>query len=110
MKQYNKKHTLMKFVIGDKVLLHTKNLRTLCPSRKLDDKYFGPFEIEDVVRLQVYCLQLPVSYGKIHPTFHVSLLEPYCQQVGEEPPNPPAVLVEGELEYEVEAILKKRTC
>ena len=44
---------------------------------------------------------------RIHPVFHVSLLEPYtastipsCTQ-----PPPPLVVVENDLEYEVEAYL-----
>ena len=49
---------------------------------------------------------------KVHPVFHVSLLEPYHanELPGRVQPPPPAVVIvteEGEAEeYEVEAILK----
>ena len=56
-----------------------------------------------------YRLDLPVAW-KIHNTFHGSLLEPYIETT-EHGPNyaePPPELVEGEPEYEVEAILDLR--
>ena len=47
---------------------------------------------------------------RVHPVFHVSLLEPYRESIlpgrVQEPPLP--VEVEGELEYEVEKILDSR--
>ena len=47
---------------------------------------------------------------KVHPVFHISLLEPVATdplpgQV--QPPSPP-VIVDGEIEYEVEEILDSR--
>ena len=44
---------------------------------------------------------------RIHPVFHVSLLEPYTASTipGRTQPPPPPVVVENDLEYEVEAIL-----
>lgn len=56
----------------------------------------------------------PVAYKlkmnpgwRIHPVFHVSLLEPYRPDGGVQPPPPPIEL-EGVLEYEVESILSHR--
>ena len=48
---------------------------------------------------------------RLHPVFHVSLLEhaasdPFPGQVS---PPPPAVLVDGEEEWEVESVLDSRT-
>lgn len=54
-------------------------------------------------------MKLPKSFGSIHPVFHVSLLEPYYQRPGAEPREPPGILIDGETEYLVEAILDKRT-
>ena len=47
---------------------------------------------------------------KIHPVFHVSLLTPVPRDPhpGHIPPAPPAVLVDGEEEYEVEEILDSK--
>ena len=47
---------------------------------------------------------------KIHPVFHVVLLEPYKQSdiPGRTRPPPPPIRIEGEVEYEVEEILKSK--
>ena len=45
---------------------------------------------------------------KIHPVFHVSLLEPYTPDPipgRSQPPPLPVITAEGEEEYEIEAIL-----
>ena len=66
----------MRFCVGDKVMLSAKNIKQARPSRKLSDKYLGPFDILEPVRTQVYHLRLP-EHWKIHSVFHVSLLEPH---------------------------------
>ena len=48
-KWYNKKHTPQTFAMGDKVMLLAKNIRQLRPSKKLADRYLGPFEVIAVV-------------------------------------------------------------
>ena len=65
--------------------------------RNLADKYLGPFKV---------IVKLPKSYGRIHPTFHVALLEPYPSREGVELPK--AVEVAGEEEWEVKRILDAR--
>ena len=60
---------------GDKVYLLTKNLKSRRPSKKLDHIKVGPFLIEEVKGPVNYKLQLPAD-AKIHPVFHISLLEP----------------------------------
>ena len=59
---------------GDKVWLHTKNLRTKRPSKKLDHIRVGPFVIKRVKGPVNYELELPED-AKVHPVFHISLLE-----------------------------------
>ncbi|PRP73341.1 retrotransposable element protein, partial [Planoprotostelium fungivorum] len=56
-----------------------------------------------------YILSLPPSI-KIYPVFHTSLLTPYVENtlVGQKRPAPPPVIIDGEQEYEVEAILDVR--
>jgi hypothetical protein len=44
---------------------------------------------------------------RVHPVFHVSLLEPYSDGGRVQPPPPP-IEMEGVLEYEVESILGHR--
>jgi Chromo (CHRromatin Organisation MOdifier) domain len=60
---------------GDKVYLRTKNLRTKRPSKGLDHVKVGPFLISDQTSPVNYRLELPKD-AKVHPVFHVSLLEP----------------------------------
>jgi len=57
-----------------------------------------------------YCLKLP-PHWKIHDVFHASLLMSY-KETNIHSPNfikPPPDIIEGELEWEVEQILKERT-
>ena len=56
-----------------------------------------------------YQLELPAKW-KIHNVFHASLLSAYheTEQYGPANTPPPPELIEGELEYKVEAILKHR--
>ena len=47
---------------------------------------------------------------KIHDVFHVDLLTPYHETntYGPPSPQPPAILVDGEEEYEVEGVINNR--
>ena len=91
---------------GDKVYLLRKNIRTKRPSEKLDFKKVGPLEITEKVGKVNYRLKLPAS-SKIHPVFHVSLLEPAR---GNAPviQNAEIQPVNDTQEYEVETILDTR--
>jgi len=97
----------MAFQVGDKVFLRSKNIRTLRPHKKLDHRQLGPFTIIDAWGKQAYKLNLPPRYGRLHPVFHVSLLEP-CHQRGDKSPSPIAFEIDGETEYAIESILSKR--
>ena len=98
---------------GQQVWLLTTNVRSQRPSKKLDYKRLGPFKISEVVNLVTYRLKLPKKM-RIHPVFHVSLLEPYHKNTmeGRIPPPPPPIgeiTDEGdEREWEVEGILDSR--
>jgi hypothetical protein len=63
------------FKKGDKVFLSRQNLKTKRPCRKLDNLRIGPFEILEVKGPVNYKLRLPEGM-RIHPVFHVKLLEP----------------------------------
>jgi hypothetical protein len=97
--------------VGDMVWLNRKNIRTNRPSQKLDVKRMGPFRVEGIVGESklAYRLALPHQM-RVHPVFHVSLLEPYHQSsiTSRRQPDPPPIEVEGELEYVVERILDSR--
>jgi hypothetical protein len=70
-----KRKTAPQLKEGDKVYLHTRNLRTKRPSNGLDDVKVGPFLISKQNGPVTYTLELPPD-AKIHPRFHVNLVEP----------------------------------
>jgi hypothetical protein len=94
---------------GEKVWLDAQNLKTTHPSFKLSPKRYGPFLITKKISATTYALKLP-SQWRIHPVFHASLLMPYKETPihGENFPEPPPDLVEGEQEWEIEQILETR--
>ena len=60
---------------GDKVYLLTKNLKTKRSSKKLDHIKVGLFLVDEQRGPLNYRLKLPTD-AKVHPVFHISLLEP----------------------------------
>ena len=57
---------------GDQVLLSTKDLVFKeRPTKKLMERYVGPYAIEEVILLNVVKLQLP-TLMRIHPVVNVS--------------------------------------
>lgn len=107
-KYYNNKHQPQTFNVGQWVMLSTKNIRFR--SGKLTEKFIGPFKVLDVIGNQAYKLDLPQLYERLHPVFHVSLLEPYHARPEEQPGTwqGPELAPETEQEWEVEALLGKR--
>lgn len=92
---------------GQSVWLEAPNLRRTGLPSKFQSKREGPFKITKKLRDNVYQLDLP-AHWKIHPVFHASLLTPNTEteEHGPSYSQPPPDLIEGEEEYEVEAILK----
>jgi hypothetical protein len=66
------------FEPGNLVILNGKNIKTRRPARKLDHKMYGPFEILDIISPTAVRLRLPKTW-KIHPVFHVSIIEPFIK-------------------------------
>ena len=96
---------------GTKVFLDGRNLTTSRPSSKMEDKWFGPYEVLEKVGASAYKLKLPKTMKAIHPVFNVSLLKPFKEPAFDsqiKPPPPPPVLVDNEEEYEVDEILDSR--
>jgi hypothetical protein len=98
------------FSVGDKVWLDGRDIKTTRPSKKLSDKWLGPFPIDKVVSRNAYRLKLPPSMN-IHPTFHIARLRKFKPDTisgRPQPPPPPPDIVDGLPEYEVEEVLDAR--
>jgi hypothetical protein len=104
---YDKKRKPRTYAVGDMVWLAAKNIKTTRPSRKLDYKYHGPFRVEKAIGEQAYRLELPKTL-RIHPVFHVSLLELHRADSNREQEPPQPLEVDGEEYWEVEKILSSR--
>lgn len=78
MKKYanKRRRNAPDYTEGQLVMLNAKNVKTKRPSKKLDRKMLGPFRVEKVVSPTALRLQLPPQW-RIHPVFHVSLIEPF---------------------------------
>ena len=98
---------VMEMKVGDRVWLEGKNL-AITGHRKLSPKRFGPFTTTEQIGAVTYRLDLPTTM-KIHNMFHIDLLMLYkeTEAYGQPFMRPPPV-IEGEEEYEVEAILDAR--
>jgi len=90
-------------------MINGRYIRTRWPTKKLDHKNHGPFQIEKMVSPLAARLTLPWKW-KIHNVFHVSLLEPYRTSEHRALPDPSKVLreaddIEQSEEYNVEEVL-----
>ena len=94
---------------GDRVLLSTKDLVFKeRPTKKLTERYVGPYVIEEVVSSNAVKLQLPSSM-RIHPVVNVSWIVRYKEQIkGQKKEEGKPVEVERVEEWEVEKILNKK--
>ena len=91
--------------------LDSQNIKTTCPAKKFDDKWFGPFEVVEKVGASAYRLKLPRTWRKVHPVFNECLLKPAVEPQfpsQHKPPPPPPVIIDEEEEYEVEDILDSK--
>jgi hypothetical protein len=117
-KKYADRHRRsLTFGIGDRVLLSTENLRErMNGAPKLLERFIGPYAVKRVISSTAYELDLPKSM-RLHPVFHVHLLQPYIDSKAAFPdrvpyharPAPAVQNDETEPEWEIEAVLNKRT-
>ena len=81
---------------GDQVLLSTKDLVFKeRPTKKLTERYVGPYVIEEVVSTNMVKLRLPSSM-RIHPVVNVSRVVRYKEQIkGQKKEEGKPVVIEG---------------
>ncbi|MBW0576483.1 hypothetical protein O181_116198 [Austropuccinia psidii MF-1] len=92
------------------VLLSSKNIKSTRSTKKLSERWLGPFPILKKVSTHVYHLKLPSQWKFIHPVFHISLLEPVKTSTipnWHQEPLPP-IIIEEEEEWEVSQILDSK--
>jgi len=78
------------------------------PTKKLTERYVGPYAIEEIVSSNAVKLWLPSSV-RIHPVVNVSQIVCYKEQVKEQKKEEgKPVEVEGVEEWEVEKVLNKK--
>lgn len=105
---------LIEYAVGDRVFLDGRHIKTIRPTKKLDDKWFGPFEVLEKIGASAYKLKIPKTWVKkgVHDVFNEILLKPEVTPEFEsqkKAPPPPPVLIDDKEEWEVEKILDART-
>lgn len=92
---------------GQMVLLSTKNMTLKdLGTKKFLPKFTGPFKVIKVIKKVAVKLELD-EHMHIHDIFHVSLIKPYYPDANASD-QPPPVLVDGNMEWEVEKVIDHR--
>jgi hypothetical protein len=91
------------YQVGQLVWLNVRSISIRHPSlrQKLLPKYLGPLKVLELIGRSAVKLDLPESI-KVHPTISVSLIKPFMARAGI---AIPPVVIKGELEWEVDAII-----
>jgi hypothetical protein len=69
-----------RFKEGDLVLLSLRNIRVRMPSRKFGPLFSQPVRVVRVIKDSAVELELPHEMRRLHPVFHVSLVQPWHGQ------------------------------
>ena len=97
--------------VDDKVLISTKyfSMKSMKrPTKKLTEKFIGPYIVRKIVSENAVELELPVSL-RIHLVVNVRRIVKYREQVERQKKIlPPPVKINSEKEYEVEEILDRQ--
>lgn len=93
---------------GDKVWLSSQNIRTTRPSKSLEDRQLGPYEVIEKVGTS-YRLRMPPHWKK-ETVFHSNLLRPFANNPlpGQAQPPPRAVSFRRGDEWDVDDIIASR--
>lgn len=91
------------YAVGQLVWFNQKHVRLRHPTRrlKLQPRFVGPVRVVEMVGRSAVRLELP-AHLEVHPTVSVTLVKPFVAREGVQLPP---VVVDGELEWEVEAVI-----
>lgn len=91
------------YSVGQLVWFNQRHIRLRHPTRrlKLQPRFVGPVRVVEVVGRSAVRLDLPARLD-IHPTVSVTLVKPFVARQGV---ALPPVIIDGELEWEVEAVV-----
>ena len=101
------KHSL-RYSASDQVWLNLENYPSACPSKKLNDKWAGPFKIVKIVSPNAIKLTLSGCVCGVHPVVPTASVHRYSAGIlkGQVDPPPPELIdVDSPKEMEIEKIL-----
>ncbi len=86
-----------------------QHIKTTRPLEKLDHQKLGPFLIVKQISVMAFELKL-LGFMRIHPMFHVSLLDSYHTSTisRKNHDSPPSIEINGEQKYEMDNILESK--
>jgi len=98
------------FQVRQSVFVRSQYFWTTRPSKKLSEKYLGPYEIIAQPSPQSFTLCLPDTMRAAHPVFHVSMLKPAIPNTFQQRSKPPPalVIIDREPEYEIFKIVDSK--
>jgi hypothetical protein len=110
---YNRKRKAgPEYEVGDRVMITSKDLKTTRPTQKLADQNYSPFTVQEIIRQSAYKLNIPTSWVNIHNVFNESVLkrwtDPRFPSQMKEIAELPAIIIDGNKEWEVELIIKSQ--
>jgi hypothetical protein len=93
-------------------MITLRDLKTTRPTQKLTNRNYGPFAIQEIIGQSAYKLDIPTSWVNIHNVFNKSVLKrwinPKFPSQIEEIAKPPAIIINGNEEWEVKFIIKSQ--
>src|SRR5260370_19113973 len=106
---YNRNHCATpKYQLGDRVWLNMHNYTTDRPTKKLDHKWAGPYQIKKIVSPAAVKLKLSGREKGVHPVISISNICPYTPDEITECPSPSKpgpLIIDGHEEFKVENVL-----
>ena len=111
----NQNRTSREYKPGDQVMVSTRHIvsdnERARPANKWLPKFLGPFHVLKRISTNAYRIDFPQTI-RVHKTVNIEALKEYNEPSPLHDPTPPpapTVKVGGDIEYEVERIIDKRT-